>query len=303
MELFKFLLILGLHTTVLKRTVQSYVLITANFDDLKKLAKKLVSEPVALQISEFLAKVDNKYDNISEENLKNEEAQARSDENLLKNNNEQVEKAIKQKSKKHKKKPTKYEHKFDTFKAQTKLHESKKLQRNFGAGDHGYTKEVAAVVTTTESHPDTPNAGSYLADYEAKIANIMKAANQNQNSHNIQQNNIAPLSTESISEHTENFEFDKTPRSNRNKFTSVDADETSAISKDTDSTDSSTRRFVSLIVDKSGLTSRKTKTEFDQYDYTKYPKSRFVATSGPVALPKVSNAIAEEQTKTQTEWF
>lgn len=35
------------------------------------------------------------------------------------------------------------------------------------------------------------------------------------------------------------------------------------------------------------LTTEKARTAFDQYDNLNYPKSEFIATSGPVALPKI----------------
>lgn len=302
-------------------------------EDVRKLAKKFVSESLAEQIADFIARVTSTgvNPNVSEENEKNEELfEQISEEDALRNNKaarQRMPKKIEPK-KLLRTKTTKYlEITTERYRSPNNMYQNKRfkqiqsktvkttkkqnfkyLEKQYRSTDdqHNLNNKIENVntepVTKEKHHPDTSQSEEVEeADPLQVIEATENATEQPQKPQKKQESaqdyDHNPESTIGYAEkYDEKSEFDDNPNPSRHRLTqfgSAEMNETFDLSKlyenTAENTIETTPRSKAFNIARAPeeLTTEKERNEFDQYENVQYPKSEFIATSGPVALPKM----------------
>ncbi|XP_028163202.1 uncharacterized protein LOC114354832, partial [Ostrinia furnacalis] len=212
-----------LQVIVLINLSQSFVLLTANMEDVRKLAKKFVSESLAEQIADFIAKVTSNSGNtanVSEENEENANLYHEiSSEDLYRSNKAKPRSPNKEDAKKS-----------PPSRTQTTKQERMTTERSRNVLDENNNRDV-----TTEPEKKEEDHPEMSIDIDP-----------------------APMS-ENVEATIKTTKHRRKPKRKPGKAAQSGRE----------------------------MTTEKEKNDFDQYDNKNYPKSEFVATSGPVVLPKV----------------
>lgn len=313
-------------------------------EDVKKLARKFVSESLAEQIADFIAKISTGAVNVSEENEKNlDDMRLESTEQFqnvvlskqLDNIQHRLEKskkakprlsyeAVKPKKLSTTKHPTtkKFvsskwrQYNFNRESAKDKQKWQKKLrhklsgkmsEENDPPKIHIKLKDnkqsvLGDVAKILQFHLDT-RVDKDITDLQSRLGNE-KINDYNRNSaQNLQKklDNIQESTLDSTIGYAETIgPSDGTPDPSQIRYEPQD-EVIRAHTNGLDIEHGSVTYPKYTVYDKDIiLTTQKEKNEFDQYDNTKYPKSEFVATSGPVALPKLPPGLDKEDSEPDT---
>jgi hypothetical protein len=288
--------------------VHSFVLLTANISDVKKLAKQFVSESLAEQIADFISKLSHEPVNVSEENEMNAELPDASDDKSNKYVQRKRPDGMEPKSK-NLKKVGPSQKRFEAFNDKPSVFSNSDVYKLSKMAED-LVKNIKSDFYTSRNYPDkqigrTPaTEPSYNADTD-----IIKDEKVNQNILFKQKNKLILRKEQSTIGYAENFGLDKFKFSTRPRFALMGVDDNY-----NETTRSSSKSKSKIGRQGLELTTRTAKTEFDQYDNTKYPKSELVATSGDLALPKVqwdafesdipkSEEKHDQEMKKQKLWF
>ncbi|XP_063836241.1 uncharacterized protein LOC135085385 [Ostrinia nubilalis] len=330
---YKMHIILGLQVIVLINLSQSFVLLTANMEDVRKLAKKFVSESLAEQIADFIAKVTSTSGNtanVSEENEENANLYHEiSSEDLYRSNKAKPRSPNKEEAKKSppsRTQTTKHERmttersrwpNYINHNKRTKQTKSRqgiikhshnswnkpsKHRLSGNVLDENNNRDVTTEPEKKEEdHPEMSidiDPAPISENVEATIKPTKHRRKPKRKPEKAAQlvNNIP----DSTIGYAEKFEFDENPNPGRHKLSQLASEEINETNSNDDLTKNfydtsanlsktTTLKYEGFNIGRSGreMTTEKEKNDFDQYDNKNYPKSEFVATSGPVVLPKV----------------
>ncbi|CAG9577577.1 unnamed protein product [Danaus chrysippus] len=230
--------------------VHSFVLLTANFDDVKKLAQKFVSESLAEKIAEFVSKATvNKIGlklSREQEKSKIEETTTKTDTESEEKESETTEESISKENMKYKAKALKSIEPGHKTRFESKLSRSNEKLSNKNHQKKDKKFKIKKTKTSKEINfiSETNNLNVFSDDISANVS-VESTAGW------IEEGKFKNHTSDQETESDYVFRFNNIEGVNEGLF-------------------------------RDKLTTRKEKNEFDQYDNTYYPKA--IGTSGSVTL-------------------